>query len=225
MIARTFRLALAFAATTLMLGAAHAQEVRSNRTVITTDDGREFVREETVRGRAGDRSGTVRWTGPDGRTATREYRRTFDRENGYRRQSTTTGPRGRTGSVDARVRCADGACARTVERQRPTRRARRVRGPSQRDRSARPHPLPALAPHPRLTADPCASAASATDGRRKRGGEAEASSPLRLKGTELQAQMSASPKAEGTALKSANGSSSSPQSACAFASARAAADK
>lgn len=97
MLGRTITVALA--AFAFSAGIATAQDTRSSRTIVTTDDGRQFTRDAIHAGRPGNRSGTVTWTGPEGRSTTRDYQRSWDRQNGYQRNSTITGPQGRTRNV------------------------------------------------------------------------------------------------------------------------------
>ena len=104
----------------------------SNTTTITTQDGRTFTREATRSGPARDRSGTVRWTGPDGRVTERNFRRTYDSAGGFTREGSVTGSNGRRATLRRRARCSGGACERTVERQGFAGRRSTVRGSGQR---------------------------------------------------------------------------------------------
>lgn len=108
---------------------------RSSSTLVTTDRGTATVTRSSVPGEDG-RSGTVAVEGANGRTATRDFARSYVRAEGVTAQSTLTGPNDRSRTA---VREAARTGPRTIGRSRqitgprgetrPQRRWVRVRSP------------------------------------------------------------------------------------------------
>lgn len=108
---------------------------RNSSTVVTTDRGTATVNRSSVAGDDG-RSGTVAIEGANGRTATRDFARSYVRGEGVTAQSTLTGPDGRSRTaVREAARVGPGTIGRSRQitgprgETRPQRRWVRVRSP------------------------------------------------------------------------------------------------
>jgi hypothetical protein len=97
----------------------------TGQSATTRPDGSVVTRDRQSTGEAGNRSGSVVINTPEGESQ-RVFDRAYTEGEGFGRSSQTTGPDGRTTSVEAGASCADGNCERGRVRTGPNGETREV---------------------------------------------------------------------------------------------------